>query len=115
VAVTADGVRLVRGIRKWDVVALVLNAIIGAGIFGLPSRVFAMAGVRTVVVEEDRIGVGTDGLLDEAFPVARHEHPRPNLLIVRTRHDQSPTTKAPVNQIRTGLTVNETFPDLVRA
>jgi amino acid transporter len=35
---------LVRGIRRWDLVALVLNAIIGAGIFGLPSRVFAQAG-----------------------------------------------------------------------
>jgi APA family basic amino acid/polyamine antiporter len=35
---------LVRGIRRWDLVLLVLNAIIGAGIFGLPSRVFAQVG-----------------------------------------------------------------------
>src|SRR5262252_6298537 len=29
---------LTRGIRRWDLVALVLNCVIGAGIFGLPSR-----------------------------------------------------------------------------
>ena len=33
-----------RDIRKWDLVALVLNSVIGAGIFGLPSRAFALAG-----------------------------------------------------------------------
>ena len=32
------------GLRQWDLVALVINSIIGAGIFGLPSRVFALAG-----------------------------------------------------------------------
>jgi amino acid transporter len=37
-------VRLVRAIRRWDLVALVLNFIVGAGIFGLPSRVHALAG-----------------------------------------------------------------------
>lgn len=36
--------RLVRGLRRWDLVALVINATIGAGIFGLPSRAFALAG-----------------------------------------------------------------------
>jgi len=35
---------LVRGIRRWDLLFLVLNAIIGAGIFGLPARVYALAG-----------------------------------------------------------------------
>jgi amino acid transporter len=35
---------LVRGLRRWDLVALVINSIIGAGIFGLPSRAFALAG-----------------------------------------------------------------------
>ena len=35
---------LVRGIRRWDLVLLVLNAIIGAGIFGLPAQVFAQIG-----------------------------------------------------------------------
>jgi amino acid transporter len=34
----------VRGIRRWDLVALVVNAVIGAGIFGLPARVFELAG-----------------------------------------------------------------------
>jgi APA family basic amino acid/polyamine antiporter len=36
---------LVRGIGRWATVALVLNGIIGAGIFGLPSRIHALAGV----------------------------------------------------------------------
>lgn len=40
---------LVRGIRRWDLVALVLNAVIGAGIFGLPARVFAVAGVWSLL------------------------------------------------------------------
>jgi basic amino acid/polyamine antiporter, APA family len=44
---TSEG--LVRGIRRWDLVALVLNAIIGAGIFGLPARVYALAGVWSLV------------------------------------------------------------------
>ena len=39
----AAGTGLLRAIRKWDLVALVLNVIVGAGIFGLPSRVHALA------------------------------------------------------------------------
>ncbi len=35
---------LVRAIRRWDLVAVTINGIIGAGIFGLPSKVFALAG-----------------------------------------------------------------------
>ncbi len=41
-ATTEEG--LVRGIHRWDLVALVLNAIIGSGIFNLPGRVFKVAG-----------------------------------------------------------------------
>jgi len=41
--------QLVRGLRRWDVVALVINSIIGAGIFGLPSRVFALAGTYSLL------------------------------------------------------------------
>jgi len=33
---------LLRGIRKWDLVALLINGIIGAGIFGLPSRIYSL-------------------------------------------------------------------------
>jgi APA family basic amino acid/polyamine antiporter len=40
---------LVRGLRQWDLVALVINSIIGAGIFGLPSRVFALAGTYSIL------------------------------------------------------------------
>ena len=35
---------LVRGIRRWDLVAIAINGIIGAGIFGLPSEVFSRIG-----------------------------------------------------------------------
>ncbi len=35
---------LIRGIRRWDLVAMAVNAIIGAGIFGLPSEVFSRIG-----------------------------------------------------------------------
>ena len=40
---------LVRGLRRWDLVALVINSIIGAGIFGLPARVFALAGTYSLL------------------------------------------------------------------
>jgi APA family basic amino acid/polyamine antiporter len=40
---------LLRNIRKWDLVALVLNSVIGAGIFGLPARAFALAGVYSLL------------------------------------------------------------------
>jgi amino acid transporter len=43
------GPSLVRRIRRWDLVALVLNVIIGAGIFGLPSRAFALSGTYSLV------------------------------------------------------------------
>lgn len=35
---------LIRGIGRWDLVAIAINGIIGAGIFGLPSRVYALTG-----------------------------------------------------------------------
>jgi amino acid transporter len=40
---------LVRVIRRWDLVALAINAIIGAGIFGLPSEVFGRIGVYSLL------------------------------------------------------------------
>src|SRR5262249_22674839 len=36
--------RLIKSIRKWDLVAVTINAVIGAGIFGLPSKVYSLAG-----------------------------------------------------------------------
>jgi amino acid transporter len=33
--------KLIRGLGRWDFTALVINGIIGAGIFGLPSKVYA--------------------------------------------------------------------------
>src|SRR5438067_9696097 len=40
---------LVRGIRRWDLVAVVINGIIGAGIFGLPSKVYGMIGGYSLI------------------------------------------------------------------
>jgi len=40
---------LVRGIRRWDLVALAINAIIGAGIFGLPAKVYALIGTYSLI------------------------------------------------------------------
>jgi len=39
---------LVRGIRRWDLVAMAVNGIVGAGIFGLPSEVFGRIGVYSL-------------------------------------------------------------------
>jgi amino acid transporter len=45
----ANDLGLVRAIRKWDLVAIALNGIIGAGIFGLPSRVYALTGTASIL------------------------------------------------------------------
>lgn len=39
---------LIRGIGRWDFVALFINSIVGAGIFGLPSRVHALIGSYSI-------------------------------------------------------------------
>jgi amino acid transporter len=44
-----EGEGLVRGIRRWDLVALLINNIIGAGIFGLPATLFALAGTYSLL------------------------------------------------------------------
>lgn len=36
--------KLVRGLSRWDLTAITINTIIGAGIFGLPSKVTALIG-----------------------------------------------------------------------
>jgi amino acid transporter len=35
--------------RRWDLVAVVLNGVIGAGIFGLPSKVFSLTGDYSLI------------------------------------------------------------------
>ncbi len=40
---------LVRGVRRWDAVALMINCIIGAGIFGIPSKAFALTGSYSLI------------------------------------------------------------------
>jgi len=40
---------LVRGIRRWDLVAITINGIIGAGIFGLPSKVYGLIGTYSLI------------------------------------------------------------------
>jgi basic amino acid/polyamine antiporter, APA family len=49
--VTVDAGRggLVRGIRRVDLVAMIVNNIVGAGIFGLPAATFALAGSYAVL------------------------------------------------------------------
>jgi basic amino acid/polyamine antiporter, APA family len=37
-----------RSIGKWDLVLLMINSVIGAGIFGLPSKVFKLSGVYSI-------------------------------------------------------------------
>lgn len=39
---------LIRAIRRWDLVAVAINGIIGAGIFGLPSKVYASTGSYSI-------------------------------------------------------------------
>lgn len=43
-ATPAPAPHLVRALRRWDLVAVLLNGVIGAGIFGLPSKIFSLAG-----------------------------------------------------------------------
>ncbi|MBZ0247392.1 MAG: APC family permease [Cyclobacteriaceae bacterium] len=42
--------QFIRAIRKWDLVLLMINTIIGAGIFGLPSKVFHLSGTYSILV-----------------------------------------------------------------
>src|SRR5580700_11384755 len=35
---------LIRSIRKWDLIAVTVNSVIGAGIFGLPSKIYNLVG-----------------------------------------------------------------------
>lgn len=41
--------KLVRGIGRWDLTAIIINTIIGAGIFGLPAKVHALIGTWSLV------------------------------------------------------------------
>lgn len=43
------GPSLHRGIYKWELVLLFINSVIGAGIFGLPSKIFALSGVYSLL------------------------------------------------------------------
>jgi basic amino acid/polyamine antiporter, APA family len=40
---------ILRGIGRWDLVALMVNITIGSGILGLPAKLFALTGVYSVV------------------------------------------------------------------
>jgi APA family basic amino acid/polyamine antiporter len=41
--------KLVRGIGRWDLTAIAINTIIGAGIFGLPAKVHALIGTYSLI------------------------------------------------------------------
>jgi amino acid transporter len=45
---TKETALLKRGIHKWDLVLMIINSIIGAGIFGLPSKIFQLTGVYSI-------------------------------------------------------------------
>lgn len=40
---------LKRGIQRWDLVFLIINSVIGAGIFALPAKVFALSGIYSIL------------------------------------------------------------------
>src|SRR3954454_7635626 len=44
---TPEGLR--RVIRRWDLVAITINGIIGAGIFGLPANVYKLIGTYSLI------------------------------------------------------------------
>ncbi len=44
-----DSEKLVRGISRWDLIAIVINTVIGAGIFGLPSKVAKLIGSYSLI------------------------------------------------------------------
>lgn len=44
---TTEG--LVRGIGRWDLVALMINSMLGTSIFGLPGTIYARLGPFSVV------------------------------------------------------------------
>jgi amino acid transporter len=48
-ATRSDPAPLVRGISRWEQLALVINGVIGAGIFGLPSKTFALVGAWSLI------------------------------------------------------------------
>lgn len=50
---------LVRGIRRWDFVALIINITIGAGILGLPAKIYALVGAYSLVAYMVSAGVVT--------------------------------------------------------
>src|SRR5262249_22896310 len=60
-------------------------------------------------VQKDCVGGGALGLLDEALPIARNEHPGTRLLSGRTRHAVGPV-KTARNEHPSPDSVNETFP-----
>ncbi len=41
--------KLIRGIGRWDLTAIVINTVIGAGIFGLPSKGYALIGTYSLL------------------------------------------------------------------
>ena len=49
VAATVANDSLLRDIRRWDLVGIAINGIIGAGIFGLPAKVFALIGSYSLI------------------------------------------------------------------
>ena len=48
-APTRSHASLDRSIRRWDLIGVVINGVIGAGIFGLPSKIFSLSGAHSII------------------------------------------------------------------
>lgn len=47
--ISGGGEGLIRGIGRWDLLAICINTVIGAGIFGLPSKAYAAIGSYSLI------------------------------------------------------------------
>ena len=57
---------LVRSMRRWDLVGVVINGVIGSAIYGLPSVIAGkLGGALLQRLEQPGVGDGDDGLIRE--------------------------------------------------
>jgi amino acid transporter len=81
---------LVRALGRWDVVFLLVNSTIGAGIFGLPGKVFALLGVYSVLA--CLAGGVLVGLVGACYAEASSRYPGTGASILYARAAFGPAT-----------------------
>jgi amino acid transporter len=81
---------LVRALGRWDVVFLLVNSTIGAGIFGLPGKVFALLGVYSVLA--CLAGGVLMGLVGACYAEASSRYPGTGASILYARAAFGPAT-----------------------